>query len=132
MANSINHWVLHWFLMDRNEVALTKMEQFHFKVFEKYKSFITSNFDKITISLAKTDKTDPMLIQYIENLVKLMFPGKNIDFQIRNNNQRTGEFNTFRDNVLSSIGSPEKILYTHMKGVYRTSVTPSLLKKEMR
>ena len=69
MANSIiNHWVIHWFLIDRDGVALTKIDQFHLKIFEKYKSFIMTNFDKITISFAKTEKTDPMLIQYIKNL----------------------------------------------------------------
>ena len=131
MANSINHWVIHWFLIDRDGVALTKIEQFHLKIFEKYKSFIMTNFDKITISFAKTEKTDPMLIQYIKNLIKLMFDEKKIDFQVRNNNQKSGEFDTFKDNVLANIGSSEKILYTHIKGVYRTSVTPILLKREL-
>lgn len=131
MTNLINHWVIHWFLIDRDEIALTNVEQFHLKIFEKYKNFILSSFDKITVSFAKTEKTDPMLIQYIERTLEILFDGKEIDFKTIDNNQRVGEFETFRDNVLSSIGTNEKILYTHIKGVYRTKVFPSLLKKEL-
>ena len=131
MANSINHWVVHWFLIDRNEIDLTNVEQFHLKVFSKYKNFIMSNFDKITISFAKTEKTNPALIKYIEHTISILFDGKKIDFQIRNNNQKVGEFETFKDNVLSNIDTTEKILYTHIKGVYRTSVFPSLMKREL-
>ena len=131
MSNSTKHWVVHWFLIDRDDIAFTNIEQFHLKVFEKYKSFIMTNFDKITISFAKTDKTNPILINYIEHSIELMFLGKNIEFQIRNNNQRVGEFETFRDNVLDKIDSSEKILYTHIKGVYRVTTYPELLKREL-
>lgn len=127
----MNHWVIHWFLMDRNEIDLTNIEQFHVKVFEKYKNFILSTFDKITISFAKTEKTNPMLIQYIEHILEILFDGKKIDFKIKDNNQKVGEFETFRDNVLQNIDTNENILYTHIKGVYRIKAVPSLLKKEI-
>lgn len=124
-------WVIHWFLIDRNELEFTDIEKFHLKVFEKYKPFILSNIDKIIVSFAKTSNTNPSLIQYIEKSLELLFNGKEIVFQVRENNQKVGEFETFRDNVLANIGSNEKILYTHIKGAYRTKAVPKILKKEL-
>ena len=127
----MNHWVVHWFLIDRDGIALTDIEQFHLKVFSKYHDFIMANIDKITISFAKTSKTSPELISLIERTLSFLFSGKKIEFQIRDNNQKVGEFETFRDNVLCNIGSNEKILYTHIKGVYRINAVPMILKKEL-
>lgn len=126
-----NHWVVHWFLNDRDGIVFTDIEKFHIKIFEKYKYFILSNIDKITISFAKTDKTNPLLIQYIEKTLAQMFYGKEIVFQIRNNIQRVGEFQTFRDDVLMNIGTNEKILYTHIKGSYRIKAEPRIMKGEL-
>lgn len=118
----MTHWVIHWWVKERKTLDLTETEMFHFSELKKYTS-VTSLFDKITVSLSLDDVNNLSLVNFAKSSFLANIKNKNIEFIIIQNNPASGEFKTYRDQVLSRIDSGEYILYTHFKGTRANDVS---------
>jgi hypothetical protein len=118
----MTRWVIHWWVRERETLDLTETEMFHFSELKKYTSTI-SLFDKITVSLSLDDVNNLSLINFAKSSFLANVKNKNVEFIIIQNNPASGEFKTYRDQVLSRIDSGEYILYTHFKGARANAIT---------
>lgn len=122
----MTRWVIHWWVREREKLDLTETEMFHFSELKKYTSIIEL-FDKITVSLSLDDVNNISLVNFAKSSFLANVKNKNVEFIIIQNNPASGEFRTYRDQVLSRIDSGEYILYTHFKGT-RVNVTSNVNK----